>query len=518
MGLKAIPAAVLEIDDAPLGLPRRRKVAGDQNVEIAVAVEIRHYGLRRAIDGIEVALDEVARAVVLENPHAMIRFQDAREVEVVAVDVHDVELAVAVEVVELEMHGAVDRRKARQHARRGKVAGGVARKLDDALIPLREQRDEIGHAIAREITELEANRPRTLREHLALVRVAARAIQGEAAEVVAVCAKEEVGARAADEDGTIEGVDQNPARPERRSSPVVLDETPPRLVVGVENAGEQDEHAIAGDDRAGRRAGDSPRREEPALPVEHTQQIAARLADIEAAIRRIDLEQRDDAAALKTRDERPDAEERRIGDRLGPLRKLLGRERVGRGREIVRDDLAPIILRHGAPQHRNVGIPPHLGVQGMTADAQSRPHLGQHTVPPGALVEERRLRECVAHCAMGAREPLARLGAPAGQRHHSEQREAWTDHAARTADGWSVGRLGDATRWRRRSQNIAIGPTIASARIGGETKNGRSSAIWKSPPRRMSASTSATMATTTMRPRFVLTVVRGSVTMKNTNS
>src|ERR1043165_6251694 len=156
-----------------------RSPSPSKSATTVCAAKTRHSGLRRAIDGIEVALDEVARAVVLENPHAMIRFQDAREVEVVAVDVHDVELAVAVEVVELEMHGAVDRRKARQHARRGKVAGGVARKLDDALIPLREQRDEIGHAIAREITELEANRPRTLREHLALVRVAARAIQGD---------------------------------------------------------------------------------------------------------------------------------------------------------------------------------------------------------------------------------------------------------------------------------------------------------------------------------------------------
>src|SRR5256714_15573549 len=74
------------------------------------------------------------------------------------------------------------------------------------------------------------------------------------------------------------------------------------------------------------------------------------------------------------------------------------------------------------------------------------------------------------------------------------------------------------TACRRRSRNIAIGPTIASARIGGDTYNGRSSGTWKSPARRMIDSSSATVATTITRPRRVLTVVRGSVTMKKTNS
>jgi len=57
----------LQINDAPLEMLRVGKIAGRQNIEIAVAVKIGHFRARRAIHREEVALDKIVAAVVLQN-------------------------------------------------------------------------------------------------------------------------------------------------------------------------------------------------------------------------------------------------------------------------------------------------------------------------------------------------------------------------------------------------------------------------------------------------------------------
>ena len=104
------------------------KIAGRQNVRIAVVIKVGDNRMRRSVQRKEIALGEVVTPVVFQNPHTVVGLQNARVVEVVSVHVEDVWFAVAVEIGEGEKHRAVDRREPRQNLpRRSEIPFAVVR-------------------------------------------------------------------------------------------------------------------------------------------------------------------------------------------------------------------------------------------------------------------------------------------------------------------------------------------------------------------------------------------------------
>src|SRR5213078_1985173 len=185
---------ILEVHDAPLGMSGGvGKIARGQDIEVTISVEIRDYRLGRSIHGEKVALGKIVVAIILQDPDAVVRLENTRIVEVVAVHVQDVRFAVAVEVTHGEVHRAIYRRKAGQHLTpSGKIACTIIGEQDNALIALREQRHDVRKSIPCEVEDFEPYRAWRSIEHVALIRRAILPIERQAPAVVAEFADHKV--------------------------------------------------------------------------------------------------------------------------------------------------------------------------------------------------------------------------------------------------------------------------------------------------------------------------------------
>ena len=138
--LKFVPTGVLQKHDAPFGMSCGiRKIAGDQNIEIAILVKISHLCPGSAVHGEKVPFDKIVLAVIFQDPDSVVRLEHTGIVEIVAVHIQDIQLAVAVEIMHGEVHRAIHRGKPRQDARRcGKPPAAIILEQLDPLITLRE--------------------------------------------------------------------------------------------------------------------------------------------------------------------------------------------------------------------------------------------------------------------------------------------------------------------------------------------------------------------------------------------
>src|SRR6266576_4196584 len=192
--LELVATDILEVHDAPLGMSGGvGKIARGEDIEVTISVEIRDYRLGRSIHGEKVALGKIVVAIILQDPDAVVRLENTRIVEVVAVHVQDVRFAVAVEVTHGEVHRAIYRRKAGQHLTpSGKIPRTVIGVQNDSLISLREQRHDIRESIPREVDDFEPYGAWRGIENVTLIRRAIRPIERQTPAVVAEFADHKV--------------------------------------------------------------------------------------------------------------------------------------------------------------------------------------------------------------------------------------------------------------------------------------------------------------------------------------
>src|SRR5256886_16626786 len=89
--LELVRADVLEIHDAPLGMPLRvRERARYHDIQITDPVEIADFGSGRPVHRKEVPLTKVVVTVMFQDPDSVVGLQDPGIVEVVAVHVENV--------------------------------------------------------------------------------------------------------------------------------------------------------------------------------------------------------------------------------------------------------------------------------------------------------------------------------------------------------------------------------------------------------------------------------------------
>ena len=170
---KLITTLVLEKNDSALWmLLEIREVAGHQNVGVTIPIEVGDFSARGAVNREKVALVEIVFAIIFQNSHPMVGLQDTRVIEVVSVHVHNVENSVAVEIVQGEVHGAIDWRKPRQGPLARETAFPVVLEEDDSLVSLSEQRDDVWRSVAGKVNYLEPNRARRGVENFSAVALA----------------------------------------------------------------------------------------------------------------------------------------------------------------------------------------------------------------------------------------------------------------------------------------------------------------------------------------------------------
>src|ERR1700682_6303175 len=97
---KLISACVFKKDDASLGMfVEISKIAGDQNIETTVIVEIGDFGPGCSIHREKIALAKIVLPIILQNPDSMVGLQNARIVKIVAVHIQNVDLSVAIKTM-----------------------------------------------------------------------------------------------------------------------------------------------------------------------------------------------------------------------------------------------------------------------------------------------------------------------------------------------------------------------------------------------------------------------------------
>src|SRR5438034_2580350 len=217
--------------------------------------------------------------------------------------------------------------------------------------------------------DLDPDRPWRVSQRLSLILRAVVAMAAEAPDVVAELTDDELAAAIRShtqrlrKDRSDERVDHGLTEPQGIGPhEVVLNETSPGLIVGVENTRLQQQHMVRLHDYIRGRTAQGERRSETAIPAKDPQEVRAGFANEDSPPRRVHLEQGDDAAARQVRDERTRLEERWIELRLG--RQYLIRQRVRSLVDIIRDDALPIAVGEGRGEDRNVRIAERVGERG----------------------------------------------------------------------------------------------------------------------------------------------------------
>src|SRR2546427_10329175 len=192
--LELVDTAILEVHNAPFGMSYGvGKIARGQDIEVTIPVEIRDCRLGRSIHGEKVALGKIVVTIIFQDPDAVVRLENTRIVEVVAVHVQDIRFAVAVEVPHGEVHRAIYWRKAGQHLTPSEeIPRTVVGVQNDSLISLREQRHDIRESIPREVDDFEPYGARRGIENLTPIGRAVLAIERQAPAVVAEFADHKV--------------------------------------------------------------------------------------------------------------------------------------------------------------------------------------------------------------------------------------------------------------------------------------------------------------------------------------